>query len=143
VSILTSGRLTVNSHGNENWRAAMEFVKKEAGSAPVLVVSGFVEASDFAVLRDPKLREILFAPELPYGAPVRSIRLPHVFAGRETTELEKLPEQLKSERRFYLVNNKPDHSYELWLLGRFGSRCKSETTGQRFGYVWIVSFTCE
>jgi hypothetical protein len=144
VSILTSGRLTINSHGNENWRAAMEFVKKEAGSAPVLLVSGFVEASDFEVLREPKLREILFAPELPYGVPVRSIRLPHFFTGSEMPELEKLAESLKSERRFYLVNNKTDdHSYEVWLVGRLGARCRSETTGQRFGYVWIASFTCE
>ena len=47
VSILTYGRLTVSSHSNDDWRSAMEFVRKEAGSAPVLLVSPFAEATDF------------------------------------------------------------------------------------------------
>jgi hypothetical protein len=142
VSILTYGRLTVTNHSNDDWRSAMEFVRKEAGSAPVLLVSPFVEATDFKSIRDPKLRQILFAPALFYGEPVRSILLPHVFAYSEAKELEKLAEPLKSERRFYLVNDKPDKSYEVWLLGRLGSGCKVETTGQRFGYVWVDRFTC-
>lgn len=143
VSILTYGRSAVSSHGNDDWRGAMEFVGKEAGSAPVLLVSPFAEATDFKSLRDPNLREILFAPALFYGEPVRSIRLPHLFTDRETAELEKLAEPLKSERRFYLVNDKPDRGYEMWLLGMLGSRCRSETTGPRFGYVWVDRFTCE
>jgi hypothetical protein len=143
ASILTQGRLTVTSHGKEDWRAAMPFVKKEAGSAPVLLVGPFAEATDFRSLRDPKTRDILFAPELLYGEPVRSIRLPHVFAARDTADLENVAEQLKNERRFFLLSDKPDRSYEVWLLGRLGSRCKSELVARDFGYIWLARFTCE
>jgi hypothetical protein len=142
-SILAYGRLTVRSHDNDDWRDAMAFVNKEAGSTPVLLVSPFAEAADFKSLADPRLREILFAPVLFYGQPVRSVRLPHAFAGAETTELEKLAERLKGEHRFYLVNDTPDPSYETWLLGRLGSLCRAQSTGQRFGYVWVDRFTCE
>jgi hypothetical protein len=141
-SILAYGRLTVSSHDNDDWRDAMAFVNKEAGSTPVLLVSPFAEAADFKSLADPTLREILFAPEVLYGQPVRSIRLPHAFADGETTELEKLAERLKGERRFYVVNDTPDPSYEMWLLGRLGSGCRAESTGSRFGYVSVGRFTC-
>ena len=142
-SILAYGRLTVSSHNNDDWRDAMAFVDKEAGSAPVLLVSPFAEATDFKSVRDPKLREILFAPELFYGHPVGSIRLPHVFARGENMELEKLAERLQGERRFYLVDDKPDPSYRMWLLGRLGSGCRAESTGQSFGYVSVDRFTCK
>jgi mannosyltransferase len=142
VSIPTSGRLASSSHGNEDWRAAMAFVKKEAGSAPVLLVSGFVEASDFAALHEPKLRDILFAPELFYGEPERSIRLPNVFNGRGNKNMDDIASQLQSESRFFLVTENPDRSYEMWLLGRLRPGCRSETTGPRFGYLWIARFTC-
>jgi mannosyltransferase len=142
-SILAQGTLSVSSHGNDNWRDAMAFLGKEARSAPVLLVSPFAEGVDFRSVEDPKLREILFAPELLYGMPAASIRLPHILTGRETAGLEKIAEQLGSERRFYLVNDKPDRSYELWLLGRLGARCTSEAIGHNFGYVWISRFTCD
>jgi mannosyltransferase len=143
VSILTSGRLTFKSHGNEDWRGAMDFVRKEAGSASVLLVSGFVEASDFGALRDPKLRDVLFAPESMYGGPESSIRLPNLFNGRGNKGMDNIARQLQSESRFFLLTENPDRSYEMWLLGRLGSRCRSETAGQRFGYIWITRFTCE
>jgi 4-amino-4-deoxy-L-arabinose transferase-like glycosyltransferase len=142
VSILVQGRPTVKSHGQEDWKAAMALVRQEAGPAPVLLVSSFIEAADFKSLRNPKTRDILFAPELLYGEPVRSIRLPYTFAASETANLENVAEQLRNERRFYLLNNKLDRSYEFWLLGRFGSRCSAETTGPRFEYVKITRFTC-
>jgi mannosyltransferase len=143
VAILTSGRLAAGSHGNEDWRGGMEFVRKEAGSAPVLLVSGFVEASDFAALRDPKLRDVLFAPELFYGEPERSIRLPNLFSGRGNKDLDNIAAQLQSEPRFFLLTENPDRSYEMWLLGRLRPGCRTETTGPRFGYLWITRFTCE
>jgi hypothetical protein len=142
AAILTQGRFTANSHGNEDWRAAMGFIGNETVSAPVLLVSSFAEATDFRSLRDPKLHDVLFAPELLYGEPARSIQLPHSFPVNETKELERSTEQLDNQRRFYLLNNTPDLSYQLWLMGRFGSRCNAETTGQNFGNVWLVRFTC-
>jgi hypothetical protein len=143
ASIFAQGRLSANSHGNEDWRAAMAFVQKEAGPAPVFLVSPFAEATDFKALKDPRTHDILFAPELLYGEPVRSIRLPHVFAGRDTADLENVAEQLKNERRFFFLSDKPDRSYELWLLGRLDSRCKAEPVEQNFGLIRLARFTCE
>lgn len=142
-SILVQGKLTVNSHGNDDWRSAMAFVKAEAGFAPVLMVSPFAEGTDFRSLGNPELREVLFAPEAMYGEPLKAIRLPHAFAERETAALESVTSELKNEPRFYLLNDKPDRSYEIWLLGRFGSSCKSERVELDFGYVWLSRFTCE
>ena len=103
TAILTQGKSAVGNHGKEDWRAAAAFIDKEAGPAPVLLVSSFAEATDFQSVRDPKLREILFAPEVLYGAPARSIRLPHVFTSRDVADLENVAEQLRNERRFYLL----------------------------------------
>jgi hypothetical protein len=101
-----------------------------------------VEASDFPALRDPKLHDVLFAPEGMYGEPERSIRLPNLFNGRGNKDLDDIARRLQSESRFFLFTENPDRSYEMWLLGRLGSGCRSETTGQRFGYIWITRFTC-
>jgi hypothetical protein len=120
----------------------MTWVRQEAGAAPVLLISSFIEARDFKSLGDPKTRDILFAPELLYGEPVRPMRLPYSFDARETADLENVTEQLRNERQFYLINNKSDRSYEFWLLGRFGSRRRAETTGRGFAYVKIRRFTC-
>lgn len=146
VSLLASGRLKGQSHGNENWRDALAFVRSEAGTAPVLLVSGFVEASSFPVLQDPKLRDIFFAPELLYGEPRRTIRLPNGFNGRPGAEMENIVKQLRHNPRFYLVTENPDRGYEMWLLGALGSagsHCTTLSTGNRFGYLWITRFLCE
>lgn len=143
TSVLAQGRLAVRSHGNEDWRAAMEFVKKEAGPvSPVLLVSGFVEASDFKILEDPRFREVFFAPELVYGGPARSIRLPHAFSGSDSEDLETVVRQLRNEPRFFLLTENPDQSYAMWLAGKLGPRCQ---LGQQaaFGYLWLTRFACE
>jgi hypothetical protein len=144
MSIFGQGRLTLRSHGNEDWSAAMEFVRHEAGSqAPVLLVSGFAEAADFADLRKPALRDILFAPELIYGEPARSIRLPRGFTARDTADMEAVVRQIENEPRFYLLTENPDRGYENWLAGRLASRCGSGPMEQTFGYIWVTRFVCE
>jgi len=145
VSILAQGRLTQNSHGNEDWRAAMASARKEAGSAPVLMVSGFIEAVDFAALRNPKLSDILFAPEVFYGEPEKSIRLPNSFNGNGGAELETIAKQLEPESRFFVLTGKLNRNYEMWLAGRLSSRCRlgSEPGDERsFGYIRLERFTC-
>jgi hypothetical protein len=142
MTILSPGGTT---HGNENWRDAMTFVRAEAGSAPVLVVSGFVEATDFARVRDPELRDVLFAPELMYGEPARSIRLPSKLPGVASPEMERIAGELRGERRFFLVSNIPDFGYEKWLVDTMrgaGARCKGENAGDRFGWVSVTSYWC-
>jgi hypothetical protein len=146
IAILTSGKLDGQTHGHENWRDAMSFVRAEAGSAPVLLVSGFVEASDFQRLADPRMRDVLFAPELRYGQPARSIRLPNAFSGGSNPKMEEIARELRPEPRFFLVTENPDRSYEMWLLGTMqagGAHCASETTGSRFGYLWVTRFNCK
>src|SRR6185312_1800242 len=96
-AILGQGKLRVTSHNNDDWRSAMELLHREAGSAPVLVVSPFAEGAGFDAVNDPTLRDILFAPELRYGMPPGAIRLPHVFAAKEHDELEKIAARLQSE----------------------------------------------
>src|ERR1035437_9444862 len=51
-------------HDSENGSDAMRTVRSVVGRAPVpvLMASGFVEASDPRALDDPKLRDVLFAP---------------------------------------------------------------------------------
>lgn len=141
-AILVQSRLTISSHGNDDWRAGLEFIRREAGDAPVLLVSPFAEGADFRSIGDPKLSDILFAPESVYGEPANSIRLPHAFPAGEIQALEASTERLAHEHRFYIVNDKPDNSYSLWLQGRLGSRCRSEALPERFGLVWIARFTC-
>lgn len=143
IAVLTQGKPAVTNHGNDDWRGAMAFVKAEAGGAPVLLVSPFAEAADFKALEKPDLRDVLFAPELQYGEPRTAIRLPHVFPFEDVPALERATARLDDQRRFFLLNDKPDTNYQVWLLGRLGGRCKSEITGKRFGYVWIARFTCE
>jgi len=145
TSILMQGSGAVRSHGSEDWRSAMQFVKKEAGSQqPVLIMSGFVEAADFASLRKPALRDVLFAPQVVYGEPDKTIRLPNAFSGHDYADLENVAGQLENEPRFFLLTENADRTYETWLLGRLGSRCRSEQRGrERFAEVWLTRFTCE
>jgi len=140
IAVLAQGRLVVPSHNDDDWRDAMAFVRSQAGSSPVLLVSPFAEATDFKALDRADLRDVLFAPVLEYGAPRNSIRLPHLFPFREIPALESATAPLAHARAFYLVNDKPDTNYLTWLTGRLG--CRSEITGSRFGYVWIAHFTC-
>ncbi|HVV47854.1 MAG TPA: glycosyltransferase family 39 protein [Bryobacteraceae bacterium] len=142
ASILAQGRLTVSSHGNDDWRTAMQFVRKEASSAPVLMVSPFAEGVDFHSLADPGLREILFAPEFLYGEPARPVRLPHLFPLREAAAMENIARSLKGEPRFFLLNDKPDRSYEMWLSGKLGPQCRPDSAERHFGYVRLTGFTC-
>ena len=143
ASILAQGKLTVRSHNNEDWRAALEFVKQEAGTAePVLLQSCFVEGADFAALRDAKLRDVLFAPALVYGEPVKSIRLPNVFSGRYSRDAEDVVRQLELAPRFLLLQGDNDPSFEMWLLGRLGPRCRSEQA-ESFGYISLRRFSCQ
>ena len=145
TSLLIQGKGAVRSHGSEDWRSAMQFVNKEAGArVPVLIMSGFVEAADFASLRKTALRDVLFAPQVVYGEPGRTIRLPNAFSGRDEADLEYVARQLEDEPRFFLLTENGDRTYETWLLGRLGSRCKSEQRGrERFAEVWLTRFTCD
>jgi hypothetical protein len=135
LSTIVWGKLLAGSHGNDDWRSAMDLIHKEAGSAPVLLVSPFAEGADFRAVHTPALRDILFAPASFYGEPPGAIRLPHAFAAKEQAELEAIAARIQNEPRIYLIADKPDRSYETWLVGRLASRCPSEPLEQSFGQV--------
>jgi hypothetical protein len=142
AAVLGQSRMSVGSHGGENWRDALHYIRSEAGSAPVLLVSPFAEGADFKALSDPRLREVLFAPEAMYGEPMHAIRLPRTFPYGETARLEEIAGELKDEPRFYFMNDRSDRSYVLWLMGRFGARCRAEAVNRNFGALWIERFDC-
>ncbi len=144
--LLTSGKMTGDIHGSEDWRGALTFLRKEAGSAPVLLVCGFVEGSSFTRINDPKMRDVLFAPELLYGQPDRTIRLPNVFDGAANPYMERIAQQLRKEPRFFFLTENPNRRYEMWLLGAMasaGKHCGSDDFGTRFGNLYVSRFTCE
>lgn len=128
----------------------MALLRQEAGSAPVLLVSGFVEAADFKALDDfgkrPFFASDFFSPELLYGMPRRSIRLPNSIYSAERNRLEDIVRGLRDERRFYLVTENPDGTCQMWLLGAMsavGRSCKALSTGSRFGTLGALRFDCE
>ncbi len=143
ITLTTQSRMAFPNHGSDDWRDGLAFLQGEAGDAPVLVVSPFTEGVGFRALHDPTLREILFAPEVRYGEPRRSIRVPHIFPADEIPALEKATEGIHGERRLYLIDDRPDWSYETWLLAKHHTHCETETTGSSFGYVKIARLTCD
>jgi mannosyltransferase len=141
IAIFTGGKLAFVSHGSENWRVVMQTVRQEAGEeSPVLLVGGFVESKSFAVLQDPKLREVLFAPELKYGEPKRAIHLPISMSREDMGEFDRIAEQLRGEKKFFLVTENFDRSYEMWLLGKLGVNWRAEQVSGRFGRVLVLRF---
>ena len=129
------------SHGNENWPVVMQRVRQEAGEeSPVLLVGGFIESKSFAVIHDPKLREVLFAPELKYGEPKRAIHIPISMSREDMGEFERIADQLRGEKKFFLVTENFDRSYEMWLLGKLGSNWRAEEVSGPFGGVLVLRF---
>ena len=127
-------------HNGEDWAGAMQAVRSEAGGTqmPVLVASGFVEASDPQALDDPKLQGVLFAPQEMYPAAGKLIRLPYRLDEKSIPYLEGLLSgPLAHERRFLLVCRWQGLTFEPWLRGR-GFR--SESLGN-FGGVGVFRFS--
>jgi 4-amino-4-deoxy-L-arabinose transferase-like glycosyltransferase len=141
TAIFTEGKLAFVSHGNENWPVVMQTVRQEAGEeSPVLLVGGFVESKSFAVIHDPKLREVLFAPELEYGEPKRSVHIPISMKREDMGEFDRLAEKLRVEKKFFVVTENFDRSYEMWLLGKLGADWRAEEVSGRFGGVLVLRF---
>jgi mannosyltransferase len=141
TAAFTQGKMSFASHGNENWRVVMQTVGREAGDRyPVVLVGGFVESTTFAVMRDPKLREVLFAPELKYGEPKRAIHIPISMSRADMGEFERIADQLRVEKKFFLVTENFDRSYEMWLLGKLGANWRTEEVSGPFGAVLVLRF---
>ena len=93
AAIFVSAVLSFGSkpfHGNEDWAGAMRVVRSLAGNSgmPVLMASGFVEATDPGALDDPKIREVLFAPLTMYPFAGRIVPLPFSLNSQSVAYLE-------------------------------------------------------
>ena len=140
MAILTQGRMAVHHHGGEDWRGLMATAIREAGTAPVLIPGSFSEAHDFASIEDPKLRDVLFSPQLVYGQPSGTIRLPIDLLDLDTDNMTRVLRRIENEPRFYLLMTESGHeALEFWLRGKLGPRC---TTSPVAGSIGLRRFTC-
>jgi hypothetical protein len=105
-------------HGGENWADAMRKVRETVDhqDVPVLVASGFVEASDARAIANPRLHEVLFAPLLLYPPPGKIVPLPYRLNDASVSYLESILPTVLSGGRFVLVER--ESSYKPWLRGR-------------------------
>jgi 4-amino-4-deoxy-L-arabinose transferase-like glycosyltransferase len=129
-------------HGHEDWAGAARRVRSLAGSGnlPVLAASGFVEASDPKALDDPRLREVLFAPQVMYPPPGRLIRLPYAPGPAAEAYVERLLPEVEQQKRFVLLVRFAGLPWEPWLRGRLASYgFRSETLGD-FGSLGAYLF---
>src|SRR5262245_37283343 len=127
----------------ENWAAPMRTVRSVAGGSdmPVLVASGFVEASDPAALEDPKLREVLFAPLTMYPPGGRVIRLPFRLDKSSIPYLERvLAKDLEGQTRFLFVGRLYGLTFEPWLRTRLAERGFRSEQIAGFGNIGIYLF---
>ena len=131
-------------HDSENWSEAMRTVRSVVGSAPVpvLVASGFVEASDPRALDDPKLREVLFAPLEIYPPAGNVVRLPYRLNEESIQYLERiLPAALDRQDRFLFVGRFEGRSFEPWLSGWLAARGFQSKSLGNFGTVSVYLFS--
>ena len=131
-------------HGGEDWAGAMRVVRSFAGNSdmPVLMASGFVEATDPSALDDPKIREVLFAPLTMYPPAGRIVPLPFRLNRQSIAYLERvLPAALENQTRFLFVGRLHGLAFEPWLRKRLAQRgFRSESLGH-FGNVGVYLFS--
>ncbi|MBZ5622518.1 MAG: glycosyltransferase family 39 protein [Acidobacteriia bacterium] len=130
------------SHGNEDWSGAMRKIQSEdGGNMPVLIASSFVEATDPKALDDPRLREVLFAPQEMYPPGGTLIRLPYRLDAESAKYVERILPALDHQDRFVLVVRFEGMTFEPWLRGRLASQgFRSEMLGN-FGAVGVFRFS--
>jgi hypothetical protein len=116
VSFGNMGRLWP-LHGREDWRGAMQAVRKVAGTThiPVLVQSGFVESSNHCG----DIPDYLMAPLDVYPPGGHVIPLSGSFDERSRSCLETsvLP-TIEHESRFVLVTYGEGNPYDIWMADR-------------------------
>jgi hypothetical protein len=141
AAVLSSG---IPFHGGEDWAGAMRAVRSVAGDSdmPVLVVSGFVEATDPSALDDPRIREVLFAPLTMYPPAGTIVPLPFCLDRESIAYLERvLPAALENQTQFLFVSGWNGMTFEPWLRKRLADRgFRSESLGN-FGNVGVYLFS--
>jgi mannosyltransferase len=138
---LTFGAL---QHGDEDWGGAMAKVRAltTGGDTPVLIASGFLEATDPDTFAVPGQREALFAPLALYPAGGNLIRLPIRLDEKSTPYLDTIvTTDLQYRDHFILVCEWQQRlTYDLWLRGRLAPQgFRSESQGN-FGAIGVFLF---
>jgi 4-amino-4-deoxy-L-arabinose transferase-like glycosyltransferase len=128
-------------HHTQDFRGAMNLTRAQAGpSVPVLVVSGFVEASDPKAFDDVMLREVLFSPQEMYPPGGELVRLPYRLDEKSKAYMEGLIPSLAQSDHLFLVVMSNGLSFEPWLTGRLVEKgYRSKCVGE-FGTVIVYRF---
>jgi len=115
-------------HGVEDWRAASAAINAQAASGdPVLVASGFVEATP----RDINRRDVLFSPQMAYPVP-NMIRLP------ERPTESALPADFGGAAHVFLLCYEFQMPYAQWAAARLpGYRAQKVAS---FGPLDLIRF---
>jgi hypothetical protein len=130
-------------HAVEDWSGAMRAARAAAGNSeiPVLVASGFVEASTPAALADPEMGDAFFAPLYMYPAKGRVIRLPFRADEGSTQYLEGIVKaNLERQPRFLFIGRWKGVNFAPWLSRRLApAGFRSRSLGD-FGSVIVVLY---
>lgn len=124
-------------HGEQDWRGAMAAERAAAGgtNVPFLVQSGFVEAVGSREMNDPRLRDVLFAPQIRYPPAGRIVRLPY---GYDEAFLDDVAQNLLSGTDRFLLCGIPE--VKSHLLVRLASRKPAVQPLGDFGAVHLWMF---
>jgi hypothetical protein len=145
VGISVVGLASWRHRPYEDWSGASREVSRlSAGKVPVLVASGFVEATDSKTLDDPTLRIAFFAPQEMYPISAPMIRLPYVLNDESSQYMERVVPQIETESRFFLLvrsQGSEGLTFEPWLRGRLATQgFRSHRLGN-FGGVAVFLFS--
>jgi hypothetical protein len=130
------------NRGTTDWRAAAQAVREHVGDSriPVITVPGFYQARTVALISDPELRDVVFAPYLRYSIAGQIIRVPEVLLPDGLSYLENsVVPQLEGQREFLIVGLSGMETFEHWFIGRLGSSFRDRTLGY-YGGVKVVVF---
>lgn len=122
VAVLGARHFRTETHTNEDWRAAAEAQRNAVDdpSTPVLLFSGFIEASRVEWLQDPERADYVNAPAAMYPMEGRLIPTPFSLDEPGTAYMETVTEQeLLPAQEFVLVTRGAD-PYKGWLDPRVG-----------------------
>jgi hypothetical protein len=139
VSVWTFGLQT--DHWVEPWSRVASTVNRAVDDPafPVLVRTGFVEATQPSWLVAGERRDYLAAPLDYYRFEGRITLLPYRIDRRSTPYLERVASSLTSHPRFLVVANYQD-PFNAWFRERLGPEGFRVEWARRYGVIWLTMF---
>jgi len=126
-----------------DYRGATEYIRSQVTNldTPVIVVSGYTEASYFPNVTDPVLSQALLAPALRYRMPGRLIPTPGLLTAEAEIYMESLYSQtLQNQPRFILTGLLGSEFYRAWLVGRTANSGFHMKSRREFSGVLVMVF---